>query len=178
MVCLLLVSSIMVPGWILIFPSQLHSYAGYAGHDSLLTMITGVLAGRLLSVLLLVFAAVAIWPHRKAPATSRAFQYSSALMTALSAIVIPTMAAQHNLMMFFPAALLLFRQWQSLAPALRTTILCLLAWTPVLGIATLIYDLDPVRVLQMSAGPALAGIVFVTLIWLSPRFLSEPNPVA
>jgi hypothetical protein len=176
MSCLLLVSSIVVPGWMLIFPGQLHSYAGYAGHDSLLTLIAGVFAGRLLSALLLAFTAIAIWPHRKASATSRAFQYSGALVLALSAIVTPTMAAQHNLVLFVPAVLLLLRQWHSLAPALRAVILCLLAWTPVLGIATLIYDLDPVRVLQMSAGPALAGIVFVTLIWLSPGFLSEPDP--
>jgi Glycosyltransferase family 87 len=168
----LLVSSILVPGWFLIFPGELLAYSHYAGHDSLLTTLAGTPIGWLLTVIVLACCARITLPYRRAAATTRAFQFSTSLVLAFSSIAMPTMAAQHNLVMAFPAAFIVLRDFRWLPPALRGLIVCLLAWTPATGIATLAYDVEVVRVVQMSAGLFIAGAVVISMMRFSERLVS------
>ena len=78
-----------------------------------------------------------------------------------------------NLVMVFPAAFILLRDFRSFRPALRALIICLVAWTPAIGMVTLARDIEPIRVLQMSAGLTLAGVVIVCMIWFSGRLIAE-----
>ncbi len=170
---LLLASELWVPGWILNFPRQLRAYSHYAGHESLLTLLAGTALGWLAAVVVLGFTLKIVWRYRRSAATSRAFQYSSSLVMAVAAITMPTMAAQHNLVLVIPASLIVLREFRSFGTAFRSLLICLLAWTPALGLLTLARDVERFRVIQMSAGLVMAIVVIITMLWISPKLAAE-----
>ncbi len=173
MMCLLLSSELLLPGWIFSFLRQLQAYSRYAGGDSLLTMVAGARTGWFMAVLLLVSAASIVWPHVDSEPSSRAFQFSSSLVFSLAPVVMPAMAAQHNFVMLFPAAFLVMRDFGLLSLRMRVLIISLLAWTPIIGLLTMVHDVEGLRLLQMSSGVVLAGALMARMLWFSRQLTAE-----
>lgn len=178
MMCLLLSSELLLPGWIFSFLRQLQAYPRYAGGESLLTMIAGTRIGWFMAVLLLVSAASIVWTHLNSEPSSRAFQFSSSLVFSLVPVVMPTMAAQHNFVMLFPAAFLVMRDSGLLSRRMRVLIISLLAWTPIIGLLTMVHDVEPLRLLQMSSGVVLAGVLMARMLWFSRQLTAEGRSTA
>lgn len=170
---LLVVSECLLPGWIFTFFRQLQAYPRYAGAGSFLTMIGGTWIGWFTAVLLLISAAFKVLPHLGSEPSSRAFQFCACLVFSLAPVVMPTMGAQHNFVMLLPAAFLVMRDFASLGHRMRALVVSLLAWTPIVGLLTMVHEAEPIRVAQMSAGVVLAGLLIVRMFHCSQELAME-----
>lgn len=98
-----------MPGWLGQFLGALAAYRQYTGRpESILAVVTTSGLGLLLSALMLLALAVICWRVRRVPADNPAFTLVSALVLAVTAVVIP-MISLYNQILLLPAVLILVR---------------------------------------------------------------------
>ena len=132
---LLVIGQVLLPGWLFDFIAGLPDYGRYAGRDSLLTLLAGKWVGLAVTAPLVAIALWTMYAYREEEATSLGFQFATAFVFALAAIVMPAMAAGHNQILMFPAALLLLRDARPNS-GLARFFAVVLAWTPIMAVAT------------------------------------------
>ena len=98
-----------MPGWLGQFLGALAAYRQYTGRpESILAVVTTSGLGLLLSALMLLVLAVICWRVRRVPADNPMFTLVSALVLAVTAVVIP-MISLYNQILLLPAVLILVR---------------------------------------------------------------------
>jgi hypothetical protein len=113
MALLLVGSEILLPGWFGNFLTAAHEYRNYAGGMSMLDVLLTPWWGRILTAVLVATVAAIGWRFREEEAGSRMFTLVSALVVAVTVIIIP-MFAPYNYILLLPSLLLLAENWSLL----------------------------------------------------------------
>ena len=109
MAILILMSELLLPGWLREFKAALGAYYQYTGGGtSLLDVIFTAFWGKALALILVGVLACLLWTMRLKPALSAEFAYSLSLTLATTLLVIP-MFAPYNQIVLLPAVMLLMR---------------------------------------------------------------------
>jgi hypothetical protein len=110
---LLVGAQLLLPGWIWRFSDGLVAYQHYTGESgSTLDMLFTPIPGRSLAVLLIFGVMVVCWRSRRMPAASHVFMLTTALVLAVTVVVIPKVSL-YNQLLLLPAIFILLknRQW-------------------------------------------------------------------
>jgi Glycosyltransferase family 87 len=91
MLGLLGLSEMLLPGWFSEFLGDLAVYRNYVGHESVLNLLLGRLAGDLAAACLLLGVAVLVWRLRTAPAGSQRFNFAFCSVLVVTVLMIPTL---------------------------------------------------------------------------------------
>jgi len=102
------VSEILVRGWIPEFLRSVSSYVGYTHAGSILDFLLNGEIAKAVALFLVIIVAVPCWRLRSREANSREFVFCTALVLAITLIVIPTLAP-HGQMLLMPGVFLLIR---------------------------------------------------------------------
>ena len=121
MLLLLVGAQLVLPGWLGMFAEAVGQYHRYTQNQSVLGVLFGSIAGRILEVASVILCAVCLWRMRGEPASSAVFGRAFALVMALTVVVVP-MFAPYNQVLLVPALLALC--WSessgaSVLPAIR-----------------------------------------------------------
>jgi hypothetical protein len=110
-------AEVVLPGWLRMFYDAIQQYHQYTQNQSMLTVLFGLIAGRILGVV--VFLACALFLHRvrREPASTAGFGRSLALVLALTVVIVP-MFAIYNQVLLLPAILALLHSYISGGPVL------------------------------------------------------------
>jgi hypothetical protein len=103
----------LLPGWLGRFAGGVAAYEHYTGGGSLLDVLTTRTGGTLLTILSLLGTAAVCWRLRRVPADSPAFNLATALVLAVTVVVVP-MTAPYNQVLLLPAVFLVVRSWKDL----------------------------------------------------------------
>ena len=166
----LISSEMVLPGWVPRFRGALLAYTHYAdGLGSTLDALLTPLVGRFLAALILIGASILLWRWRRSPAGSPQFIFNTALVLAVTVVVLP-MTSPYNQLLLLPAIFLLIRDW----PVLTTS--------RVLRTVTLICGTVIVWPWLVSASLALAYVAMpaesVQRAWAVPLYSSFAIPSA
>ncbi len=102
-------AEIILPGWWRMFAEAVGKYHRYTQNQSVLDMLVPwAYAGRILAAGAVLACAVFLWKLRKEPANTAKFGLATALVAALSVMVVP-MYAPYNQVLVLPAILVLVR---------------------------------------------------------------------
>lgn len=106
-------SEYLLPGWMLKFVDAMAAYERYTGGGSLLDLMAGRTAGALLAAACIAGTAVVCWRARRADAGTEEFAVVTALVLAVTVVVVPMMAP-YNQVLLVPAIFLILRHWRRL----------------------------------------------------------------
>lgn len=101
-------AELVLPGWLKMFVQGLSQYHQYTHNQSVLVWMFGSIIGRILEAASLILCAMCVWPVRRQPATSAEFGRATALVLALTVVIVP-MFAPYNQVLLVPAILALIR---------------------------------------------------------------------
>jgi hypothetical protein len=160
----------VMPGWVGQFVKALAAYREYTGRPvSILAVLTTPAVGLLLSGLMLVVLAVVCWRARRACAGDPSFALVSALVLAVTVVVIP-MTSLYNQILLLPAVLLIVRHggflWRK-DPLTR--LLC--------AISGLLMVWPWLAALTLSLGWVVLPADSVQKAWAAPLWTSMAIPV-
>ena len=110
MVLLFAGSEVLLPGWFGNFLSAMRDYRNYAGRMSMLDVLLTPWWGRILTVLIVAAVGALCWLYRKQAAGSRLFSLLTALVLAVTVIIIP-MFAPYNYILVLPSLLVIIQNW-------------------------------------------------------------------
>jgi hypothetical protein len=96
------------PGWMWRFLAAVREYPSYGTDPSMLQVLLPRLVAKLVLAALVVFLCAVCWRWRKAAANSDGFGWTLALVTAVTLVAIPKLAA-YNQLLLIPALLVLLR---------------------------------------------------------------------
>ncbi len=114
MVALLAGSQYLLPGWVGRFLGAVAAYRQYtAGPGSLLDVLITPIWARMLTVLIVVALVGVCWLARREPANTPIFAVISALVLAVTVVVIPTFGP-YNQLLLLPGIFLVVRNWNKL----------------------------------------------------------------
>jgi len=97
-------AELILPGWWRMFFEALRQYHQYTQNKSVMVWMFGPVLGRILEALCFLVCAVCVWRMRREPATSAAFGRATALVLALTVLIVP-MFAPYNQVLLAPAIL-------------------------------------------------------------------------
>jgi hypothetical protein len=117
MALLLVGAEWILPGWIPLFVAAIAQYHRYTQNQSVLVWMFGALLGRVLEVGAFLACGVCVWPLRRGPAGSPEFGRATALVLALTVLIVP-MFAPYNQVLLAPAILALVKRATSSDPIL------------------------------------------------------------
>jgi Glycosyltransferase family 87 len=117
MVLLLGGAELILPGWLKMFVTAIGQYHRYTHNQSVLAWTFGPIAGRMIGFLCFLACALIVWRSRHAQATSREFAHASALVLALTIVIVP-MFMPYNQVLLLPAILVLVEAITSPSPIL------------------------------------------------------------
>ncbi|HST09604.1 MAG TPA: hypothetical protein VLL05_04460, partial [Terriglobales bacterium] len=100
----------LLPGWISDFLGALRDYRNYAGRMSMLDVLLTPWWGRIVTACIVAVVAAVCWRFREEPAGSRGFSVTTALVLAVTVIIIP-MFAPYNYILVLPSLLVLAENW-------------------------------------------------------------------
>jgi hypothetical protein len=110
MALLLLGAEIVLPGWWGMFTAALSQYHRYTQNASVLDqLVPWGFAGKILAGIAVIASSVILWRLRKVAADSEKFGRATALVMALTVLVVP-MYAPYNQVLLIPAILALLRE--------------------------------------------------------------------
>jgi hypothetical protein len=107
----------VLPGWLRMFFAAIRQYHQYTQNQSVLAVLFGSIAGRILEAVSVLLCALCLRNARQEPSTSAAFGRSLALVLALTVVIVP-MFAPYNQVLLVPAILVLLRSRISGPPTL------------------------------------------------------------
>lgn len=110
-------AELVLPGWPRLFIQAIGQYHQYTKNQSVLVFLFGSILGRILGVLSVAACAVCAWRRRQEPATREEFGRATALVLALTVVVVP-MTAPYNYVLLAPAILSLIWSTKASAPIL------------------------------------------------------------
>jgi hypothetical protein len=114
MVLLLVGAEIVLPGWSKMFAGALSQYHRYTQNASVLDqLVPWGFAGKILAGIAVLASAVILWRLRKVAAGAQEFGQATALVMALTVLVVP-MYAPYNQVLLVPAVLALLHAWKTL----------------------------------------------------------------
>jgi Glycosyltransferase family 87 len=113
---LLVISEVILPGWMHKFRVALREYVAYTGGVSLIDRLLSPGVGKVMTVAVFAFLLALVWKRRRAEPGSRDFSVLFAEILAATLLIIPTFAP-YNQLLLLPAVLLTAREWQ---PAWRS----------------------------------------------------------
>jgi len=180
-------AELVLPGWWHMFIVAIEQYHRYIQGQSVLTVIFGTVAGRILDVLSVVACAICVWNLRAESSSTKAFGQATSLVIALTILVIP-MSALYNQVLLAPAILALLWSASSgrpVLPALRLVraagaILLAWPWIATMGLSLAYFSLTlPLRqrLWPTPFYPSLMLPVFVFLLALLDTWRSQPRPL-
>ena len=108
MALLLAGAEILLPGWWRMFLDAIRQYHMYTQNHSVLEVLFGKIAGRVLTGLAILVGGFLLWPLRRQPASDATFGRAIALVLALTTLVVP-MFAPYNQVLLIPAVLSILR---------------------------------------------------------------------
>jgi hypothetical protein len=114
-------AELVLPGWLRMFFDAIRQYHQYTQNQSVLAVLFGSIAGKLLEVLSVLACALCLRSVRREPATTAAFGRSIAVVLALTVVIVP-MFAPYNQILLAPAILALLLSGTSgepILPAIR-----------------------------------------------------------
>jgi Glycosyltransferase family 87 len=117
MVLLLAGAELLLPGWLRMFVSAIGQYHQYTGNQSVLVWMFGRIVGWALEALTILASAAYLWRVRRSPASSVEFGVATALVLAMTVVVVP-MFAPYNQVLLLPAILALTRSATASKPIL------------------------------------------------------------
>jgi hypothetical protein len=178
-------SEILVPGWIREFIAGAVAYTTYTDGRSILQLLLSRPLGSFAGALVVAALAVFCWRSRKAPVQSKEFLFCTALVLATTLVIIPTMVA-HGQVLLFPGILLLAYFYPTIWQGGRAARLALaaagllLAWqwfaTPAYSIAHEFLGTNFARrfwIVPVSASPVLPLALTITLLIVRHPILSR-----
>jgi Glycosyltransferase family 87 len=122
MLLLLCGAELVLPHWLGMFVQGISRYHQYTQNQSVLTSLFGMIVGRIVGAACILACAVCLWEVRKEPASEASFGRASALVLALTVVIVP-MSALYNEVLLAPAVLVLLRSvWSRdnpILPAVR-----------------------------------------------------------
>ncbi len=119
MVLLLAGAEIVLPGWWRMFAEALRKYHRYTQNQSVLDqLVPWAFAGKCLAVVAVALAGILLWKLRGVPADTAEFGRGTALVMALTVLVVP-MYAPYNQVLLLPAILVLLRDRRFWSRGLR-----------------------------------------------------------
>ncbi|HEV2117399.1 MAG TPA: glycosyltransferase 87 family protein [Terriglobales bacterium] len=162
-------SEILVPGWISEFARSVSSYAHYTHAASILDFLLSGQIGIIATVVLVGFLAFQCWQLRSCEANSSQFIFGTALVLAVTLVVIPTLAP-HGQILLVPGILVLLKSGVTLwkgARRHRDALLgaCMIAGWPWLGAVAF-------------SAVFLLGFGFERRLWLLPVSTIPLAPLA
>ncbi len=111
---LLAAAEYILPGWIGQFSDAVAAYRRYTGGaGSLLDVLTAPVLGKVLAALAVIAIAVTGWRCRRASHESDTFPIITALVLAVTLVIVPTFAP-YNHVLLLPAVFLIAAAWQDL----------------------------------------------------------------
>jgi hypothetical protein len=119
MALLLIGAELVLPGWWKMFAGALGQYHRYTQNQSVLDqLVPWGSAGKILAVIAVLASAVILWRLRKVAANTEEFGQATALVMALTVLVVP-MYAPYNQVLLVPAVLALLRARKTLTARSR-----------------------------------------------------------
>jgi len=180
-------AELVLPGWWRMFIAAIEQYHRYTQGQSVLTVMFGTVAGRILDVLSVVACAICVWNLRAESSSTEAFGQATSLVLALTILIIP-MSALYNQVLLAPAILALL--WSEslgrpVLPALRLArmagaILLVWPWIASMGLSLAYFSLTlPLRqrLWPMPFYPSLMLPVLVFLLALLDTWRSQARPL-
>ena len=157
-------SEIILPGWFGRFQLAIVAYRQYTGGaESLPEMLLGSFAGRLVVMFLILACAVVGWLLRKKRQGSQEFSLMTALVLAITVVIVP-MVALYNQVLLIPAVLLLVQSREKVRVASR--------FTRFVALLTLLWGIWP----WIATGLlAIASVVLKNSTLLKLSFLPLPS---
>lgn len=117
MILLLAGAQLILPGWLKMFLAAIRQYHDYTQNQSPLLWLFGWFIGRVFELLCVLVCATLVWPSRHAPAATAEFGRATALVLALTVVIVP-MFAPYNQVLLLPAILVLLKTATSQRPLL------------------------------------------------------------
>jgi hypothetical protein len=123
----------VLPGWLRMFVEGISRYHEYTQNQSVLTVLFGLIIGRIFGLISVLACAACIWKMRRESASQAAFGRCFALVLALTVAIVP-MSALYNQVLLAPAILALVKSaWDkdAVLPAIQRARLVgafLVAW--------------------------------------------------
>jgi len=161
----------ILPGWVGRFGDAVVAYRRYTGGaGSLLNVLITSGWGNVLTVFVLLSVAAVCWRVRKADKGTDAFDLASALVLAVTVLVVP-MVAPYNQLLFLPAIFLLVRNWNAIWNKNRATRL--------VGLITATVVLWPwIATLGLMAASLWLPASSIQRLWALPILTSLAIPLA
>ena len=163
-------AEVALPGWIGEFRHSLSAYRQYNdGAFSVLQVLLSPLWGNVLAVLVLVATARLCSKQRSLAAGSTAFHWTTALVLAVTLLVVPK-TSPYNQVLLLPAVLLVARDWRmvwEMGPAARFTLVAsagVLFWPWLAALGLMVVSLVSPTALEK--------------VWLAPLYTTVTIPVA
>src|SRR5215469_744792 len=116
MAFLLVISEVILPGWMHKFRMALREYLAYTGGVSLMDRLLSPGVGKLVTVVIVGALLVLVWQRRRAEPGSREFSLLLAMILVATLLIVPTFAP-YNQLLLLPGVLLTARECQ---PAWRS----------------------------------------------------------
>jgi len=110
-------AELILPGWLKMFVTAIGQYHRYTQNQSVLAWTFGPLVGRIGGVLCFLACASLVWRSRKSEATTREFARATALVLALTILIVP-MFMPYNQVLLLPPILVLVEALTSPSPIL------------------------------------------------------------
>jgi hypothetical protein len=164
----------VLPGWLRMFFAAIREYHQYTQNQSVLAVLFGSIAGRILEVMSVLACALCLRNARREPASTAAFGRSLALVLALTVVIVP-MFAPYNQVLLVPAILALLRaeiSGEPTLPAIRkarviAAILWAWPWIATLGLSAACLWLTPALRQKIYLIPFFANFMLpVFVFWL------------
>jgi hypothetical protein len=105
-------AELVLPGWLAMFVGAIGRYHQYTQNQSIPVWLFGSILGRIFEGLAMLACVSCVWRSRREPATSEEFGRATALVLALTVVVVP-MSAPYNQILLAPAILALIRSTKS-----------------------------------------------------------------
>ncbi len=163
---LLSAAEFLLPGWFGQFRDAVRAYRQYTGGaGSLLDVLTTPVVGKILAGIAMIAVAVTGWRFRRASHESEVFPIITALVLAVTLVIVPTFAP-YNQVLLLPAVFLIVVAWRDLWSRDRLTrMVCALAfivvfwpWLTSCGLLVASLVLPPGEVQRAWAVPLYTSI--------------------
>jgi len=169
------------PGWMWRFLAAVREYPSYGTDPSILQVLFPPLLAKLALVALVVFVCAVCWRGREAAAASDDFLWTLAVVTAVTLVVIPKLAA-YNQLLLLPALLLLLRQQRQTSGLFaraftKGAFTCQIwQWSAALGLSILSLLLTPQRLFGLAQLPLYTSLALSPLTLLAVIFATVSRP--
>jgi Glycosyltransferase family 87 len=152
-------AQLILPGWLRMFVQGIGQYHQYTQNQSVLVWLFGAIPGRILEAASLIACALCVWPVRRKPAADAEFGRATAVVLALTVLIVP-MFAPYNQVLLVPAILALIRSGTSPTPIL-----------PAIRLARLVGGL-------LVAWPWIATLALTAAyLWMTPELRQKLWPL-